>query len=167
MAAKKETESKFLALTPSLEEGPFYKPGSPERRNIAAAGTPGQKLVIEGQVLDTQGRPIARAWLDFWQADGEGRYDNSGYSLRGHQYADKNGRYHLETVRPLIYAGRTAHIHAKVRASEKSPVLTVQLFFPGEKRNATDPIFDKLTMMDVADTAEGQKATFDFVVEKG
>jgi protocatechuate 3,4-dioxygenase beta subunit len=167
MAVKKDAVSKNLALTPSVEEGPYYTYGSPERTNITQAGTPGQKLVVEGRVLDKKGQPIAHAWLDFWQADGKGQYDNDGFNLRGHQFADKEGRYHLETVRPFVYAGRTAHIHAKVRANESSPILTVQLYFPGEKRNATDPLFEKLAVMDVADTAEGQKATFDFVVEMG
>jgi protocatechuate 3,4-dioxygenase beta subunit len=67
----------------------------------------------------------------------------------------------------LEYTFRAAHIHAKVRATENSPVLTTQLFFPGEKRNATDPIFEPLTVMNVADTKDGQKAVFDFVVDAG
>jgi protocatechuate 3,4-dioxygenase beta subunit len=68
-------------------------------------------------------------------------------------------------ISPLEYLFRAAHIHVKVRATENSPVLTTQLFFPGEKKNATDPIFETLTVMDVADTKGGQKAVFDFVVE--
>jgi protocatechuate 3,4-dioxygenase beta subunit len=154
-----------LILTPSVEEGPYYKTGSPERKNIVEPGTAGAKLVIEGRVLDTKGNPVAHAWLDFWHADGEGRYDNESYNLRGHQYTGKDGRYRLETVRPYQYLSRSPHVHAKVRVSEKSPVLTTQLFFPGEKRNKTDPIFEKLTVMDVTDTKVGQKASFDFVVE--
>jgi protocatechuate 3,4-dioxygenase beta subunit len=162
--AGKTSESK-LPLTPPVEEGPYYTPGSPERTKIADKGTPGTKLVVEGRVLDTHGRPIPHAWLDFWQANGKGRYDNQGYSLRGHQYTDKEGRYRLETVRPTEYSFRSPHIHAKVRANEKAPVLTIQLYFPDEKRNATDPIFEKGTVMDVKDTPDGQKATFNFVVE--
>jgi len=165
MSAKKNTIEGRLELTPAVEEGPYYTPGSPERKTIAEKGTPGTKLVVEGRVLDSNGRPIPHAWVDFWHADGHGRYDNEGYNLRGHQYTDKDGRYHLETVRPLEYLFRAAHIHAKVRAKENSPVLTIQLFFPGEKKNTTDPIFEKLTVMDVKDTPDGQKATFDFVVE--
>jgi protocatechuate 3,4-dioxygenase beta subunit len=154
-----------LVLTPGVEEGPYYKTGSPERKNIVEEGTPGTKLVIEGRVLDGEGRPIANAWLDFWHADGHGTYDNERYNLRGHQYTDKNGRYRLETVRPLEYLSRSPHVHAKVRANDNSPILTTQLFFPGEPRNKTDSIFEKLTVMDVRDTKEGQKAIFDFVVE--
>ncbi len=161
---RKTTERK-LPLTPSVEEGPYYTPGSPERNAIAGKGTYGIKLVVEGRVLDKNGNPIPHAWIDFWQADGRGRYDNEGYNLRSHQYTDKNGRYHLETVKPLGYTMRAPHVHAKVRANEKSPLLTVQLFFPDEKKNPADPIFEKRTVMDVKDTREGQKATFDFVVE--
>jgi protocatechuate 3,4-dioxygenase beta subunit len=167
MPAKTDSVGRKTLLTPSVEEGPYYKPGSLERNNIVGQGTPGTKLVVEGRVLGVDGRPVAHAWLDFWHADGKGVYDNAGYNLRGHQYTDKAGRYHLETVRPKQYLFRSPHVHAKVRADDKSPVLTTQLFFPGEQRNKTDPLFEKFTVMDVTDTNEGQKATFDFVVETG
>jgi protocatechuate 3,4-dioxygenase beta subunit len=152
-------------LTPSLEEGPFYKAGSPERTSIAETGTTGSKLVVEGYVFDRNCRPIANAWLDFWQADGKGAYDNAGYNLRGHQYTDEKGHYHLETVRPVEYGPRTAHIHAKVRADDDSPVLTVQLFLPGEKRNQTDSIFDSYLVMNIVDAGGGEKASFNFVLD--
>jgi protocatechuate 3,4-dioxygenase beta subunit len=162
MTATKKT----VKTTTLVEEGPYYKSASPERHNFVAPGTPGSKLILEGRVLDRNGAPIAHAWLDFWHADGQGHYDNEGYNLRGHQYTDKDGRYRLETVRPYQYLFRSPHIHAKVRADKSSPVLTTQLFFPGEQRNQTDPIFEKLTVMDVTDIPGGQKATFDFVVDK-
>jgi protocatechuate 3,4-dioxygenase beta subunit len=165
MPDKKNTVNRKLALTPAVEEGPYYKSGSPERKSIAGKGTPGTKLVLEGQVLDIHGNPIPHAWLDFWQADGNGKYDNEGYNLRGHQYADKSGRYQLETVRPKGYMMRSAHIHAKVRANDNAPMLTTQLFFPGERKNATDYLFEKGTVVATKDTADGQIATFDFVVE--
>ena len=153
-----------MEFTASVEEGPYYKIGSPERRNIVEPGTIGAKLVLEGRVLDRKGQPIPHAWLDFWHADGNGKYDNEGYNLRGHQYADANGCYRLETVRPLEYLFRAAHVHAKVRANDTSPVLTTQLFFPGEARNESDPIFEEKTLMNVAEMEDGQKAAFDFVV---
>jgi protocatechuate 3,4-dioxygenase beta subunit len=161
----KNAPKRKLPLTPSVEEGPYYKTGSPERMTIVGKGTYGTKLLVEGRVLDRSGKPVPHVWIDFWQADGRGQYDNEGYNLRGHQYTDKKGRYHLETVKPLGYQMRSPHVHAKVRAKENSPVLTVQLFFPGEKKNPTDPIFEKRTVMHVKDTPVGQKATFDFIVE--
>ena len=155
-----------LALTATVEEGPYYKTGSPERNTILQPGTTGSRLTLEGKVLNRNGQPVARAWLDFWHADGNGVYDNEGYNLRGHQFTDENGCYHLETIRPLEYLFRAAHVHAKVRANDKSPVLTTQLFFPGEARNETDPIFEEKTLMNVAEMQDGQKATFDFVVDE-
>ena len=158
------TDSQHI-LTAAVEEGPYYKAGSPERRNIVEPGTIGVPMVLEGRVLDTQGRPVPGAWLDFWNANGEGIYDNDGYKLRGHQYAGKDGRYRLETIRPRDYGRRAAHVHAKVRANENSPVLTTQLFFPGEEKNTTDPIFEEKTLMAVAEMETPRQAYFDFVVE--
>jgi protocatechuate 3,4-dioxygenase beta subunit len=162
--ASKVPEGCSGRLTPSLEEGPFYKTGSPERTSIAEPGTAGSKFIVEGYVFAKNCQPIANAWLDFWQADGRGAYDNIGYNLRGHQYTDKNGRYHLETVRPVEYGPRTAHIHAKVRVNNNSPIVTVQLFLPGEKRNQIDPIFDSSLVVNISDTDGGGKATFNFVL---
>jgi protocatechuate 3,4-dioxygenase beta subunit len=154
-----------LDLTPAVEEGPYYTPGSPERDSIVEKGTPGSKLILEGRVLDIQGNPIPHAWLDFWHANGHGEYDNKGYNLRGHQYSDKNGRYKLETVRPYEYLMRAAHIHVKVRANDKAPILTTQLFFPDEKKNATDYLFEKGTVVKIEGNKDKQVARFDFVVE--
>jgi protocatechuate 3,4-dioxygenase beta subunit len=164
MSMKRTTAVK-LPLTAAVEEGPYYKTGSPERRSIAEPGTAGSRLTVKGLVLDMDGRPVVNAWLDFWHADGRGVYDNEGFNLRGHQYSDKDGRYYLETVRPYEYLFRAAHVHVKVQAAPGAPVLTTQLFFPGEARNATDPLFEKLTVMNVQDTGGGQQAAFYFVVE--
>jgi len=130
-------------LTPQLTEGPYYRSGSPERVDLRESGIVGESIRITGYVYDTNCQPISRAWLDFWQADGQGVYDNLGYQLRGHQYTDKDGKYILETVMPARYSGRTPHIHVKVKASEGSHTLTTQLFFPGEAQNMQDSIFNE------------------------
>jgi len=151
--------------TMSVEEGPYYKTGSPERASIAGPGTSGEKLIIEGYVFDRNCRRISNAWLDFWQADGNGIYDNVGYNLRGHQYTDETGHYYLETVRPLEYGPRTAHVHVKVQAKADSPILTTQLFFPEHKRNLSDSIFNNSLVMGIVETVSGFKATFNFVLD--
>jgi protocatechuate 3,4-dioxygenase beta subunit len=43
--------------------------------------------------------------------------------------------------------------------------LTTQLFFPGEEKNASDPIFEERTLMNIAEMESPKKAYFDFVVE--
>src|SRR3954462_13180002 len=90
-AAAMQTASCSGTLTPALTEGPYYKAGSPERASLLEAGMSGTKIVISGTVFDKNCRPITGAWLDFWQADSSGAYDNAGYKLRGHQFTDASG----------------------------------------------------------------------------
>ncbi len=151
-------------LTPSLTEGPYYTPGAPERTSLLEAGVPGTRLLLTGYVLTSDCQPVPGALLDFWQADGAGRYDNSGYILRGRQFTDESGRYVLETVIPGEYPGRTPHIHVKVQAPG-GPVLTSQVFFPDAALNRTDRIFDQGLVVTYLDSNDGVQAAFDFVIK--
>jgi protocatechuate 3,4-dioxygenase beta subunit len=150
-------------LTPAQTAGPFYKSGTPERTVLFEPGMSGTRLLLSGYVLTSECQPIPGAWLDFWQADANGQYDNRGYGFRGHQYTDAAGRYMLDTVIPAEYPGRTAHIHVKVQPPGGA-VLTSQLYFPNASRNATDGIFNPALMVSMQETTEGQVGTFDFVV---
>jgi len=152
------------ALTPAQTEGPYYKADTPDRSELIDAATPGTKLIVTGYVLTTDCQPVAGAWLDFWQADDEGAYDNAGYNFRGHQTTDATGRYQLETVIPGLYPGRTRHIHVKVQAPN-GPILTTQLYFPDEPANTRDGIFDPALIVDLQTTATGDVATFNFVIK--
>jgi protocatechuate 3,4-dioxygenase beta subunit len=148
--------------TPPAEEGPYFKASSPKRTSLLEEGLKGEKLVIEGRVLDRRGNPVDAALLDFWQCDAAGDYDNQGFKLRGHQFTGIDGKFRLETVRPGLYPGRTRHIHVKVK-SPQSKVLTTQLFFPNEAGNRRDGIFRKELLIKVgADTSK--PAGFDFVL---
>jgi protocatechuate 3,4-dioxygenase beta subunit len=152
------------ALTPVQTEGPYYTPNSPEKASLIEPGMGGTKLLVTGYVLTTDCQPIAKAWLDFWQADDQGVYDNAGYRLRGHLFTDETGRYTLETIVPGEYPGRTPHIHVKVQPPNGS-ILTSQIYFPGVAANDRDSIFDPALLADMQDTADGKVATFNFVVQ--
>ncbi len=154
------------APTARQTEGPYFKPDSPLRASLLEPGISGTKIVVTGMVLSTACQPIARALLDVWHADDRGGYDTAGFRLRGHQFTDGSGHYQLETIVPGIYVGRTRHFHVKVQAPNR-PVLTTQLYFPGEAVNARDPIFSPELVMRVSQTTTGQAATFDFVVDLG
>jgi protocatechuate 3,4-dioxygenase beta subunit len=149
--------------TPPQTEGPYYKPRSPERKSLLEGGLSGTKLLIQGYVLSTGCKPVARALLDFWQCDAQGQYDNQGFRLRGHQFSDASGRFVLETIVPGLYPGRTRHIHVKVQAPNR-PVLTTQLYFPDEPSNASDRIFDRRLTMAVQKSNNLWQARFDFVL---
>jgi protocatechuate 3,4-dioxygenase beta subunit len=151
-------------LTPAQTEGPYYTPNTPERASLIEPGMSGARLIVTGYVLTADCQPVANAWLDFWQADDQGAYDNAGYRLRGHLFADEQGRYQLETIFPGEYPGRTQHIHVKVRAPN-GPILTTQIYFPGEPGNDRDSIFDPALLADMQNAAAGELATFNFVVK--
>jgi len=144
-------------LTPEDQEGPYFKAGSPEDAQLFTDEMGGKKLILAGQVLNADCLPIPHVLIDFWQADANGEYDNTGYTLRGHQYSDNKGRYYLETVFPGIYSSRPIrHIHVKV-TSPSGAVLTTQLYFPEQ------PV-DGLTVK-LEDRGNYYLAIFNFVVQ--
>lgn len=154
------------AVTRALTEGPYFKAGAPERRSLIEAGVTGTKLVITGRVLTRSCEPVADARLEFWQADAQGSYDNSGFRLRGYQMSGADGSYHLETIVPGLYPGRTRHIHFKVIAAKRATLVS-QLFFPNEPGNATDGIFETSLVLPVQDTADGKTAVMDYILDIG
>jgi protocatechuate 3,4-dioxygenase beta subunit len=152
------------ALTPALTEGPYFTPNSPERASLLEAEMPGIVLTLTGYVLNADCQPVANALVDFWQADSQGNYDNEGYTLRGHQFTDANGRYQLETVVPGLYPGRTEHIHVKVQAPN-GPILTTQLFFPEVADNQTDRIYDPALLIQIQERGETVLGAYNFIIE--
>ncbi|MGH2582959.1 MAG: intradiol ring-cleavage dioxygenase [Anaerolineales bacterium] len=149
--------------TPQQTEGPFYTPDSAERKSLLEEGMQGVYMMLSGKVLGTDCHPIPGALLDFWHADANGIYDNVGYTLRGHQFADENGRYELETIMPGLYTGRTRHFHVKVQRP-KGPILTTQLYFPDEPDNLTDGIFDERLLITMLPAENGVQGEFNFVL---
>jgi protocatechuate 3,4-dioxygenase, alpha subunit len=73
--------------------------------------TNGERIRIEGRVIDGGGAPMRDALLEIWQADAAGLY-NSPVETRGKADAnftgwgrcatDDEGRYHFETVKPGV-----------------------------------------------------------------
>jgi len=152
--------------TPPQTEGPFYKPSSPQRSSLFEPGMKGTRILVQGYVRSTRCKPIGGALVDFWQADAAGVYDNAGYKLRGHQYTDESGRYSFETVVPGLYPGRTRHFHVRVQAPN-NPILTTQLYFPGEPQNRRDRIFNEKLLLTMRQNGGAKVATFDFALKVG
>lgn len=149
------------APTPAQTAGPYFTPGSPLKADFTgdAAGE-GAMIQVRGQVLDRACRPVGGALLDIWHAAPDGRYDNRGFRMRGHQFTDEHGRYALATLRPGLYPGRTRHIHLRAQAPG-GPVLTTQLYFPGEPGNDRDFLYRDALLM-AGDGADGFR--FDLVI---
>jgi len=171
LATRARAQGPALRATPSCgteptrpqTEGPYFKPASPQRASLLEPGMAGTRIAVVGRVVTIDCRPAPRALIDVWHADARGEYDNAGFTLRGHQFTDENGQYRLETVMPGVYPGRTRHIHVKVQAP-RQPVLTTQLYFPGEAQNRRDGLFDSALLVAMRETSDGKVAEFDFVL---
>ena len=97
--------------TPNTARGPFYRPDAPRLplgADICLDGA-GEPLFVTGHVRDLDGRPVAGASVETWQANGHGQYENQQpdlqpeFNLRGHFRADDNGDVTYRTVRPGGY----------------------------------------------------------------
>ena len=150
-------------LTQPQPAGPYFKPTSPQRMSLLEDNMEGDRLIVEGTVYNGNCKPSLGALIDFWQADGNGEYDNQNFRLRGHQYVDGEGRFHLETVIPGYYPGRTRHIHVKVQAPGQ-PIVTTQLYFPDDPGNRRDSSYSRELAMTMSERSGRKTAWFDIIL---
>jgi protocatechuate 3,4-dioxygenase beta subunit len=141
------------AATPEGEIGPYFADDSASgfnRSNILADidgsnAQPGIPLALTLIVRDSQKScaAVAGSQVDIWHCNASGVYSDEGVEsttgqtwLRGYQLTDANGSVTFTTIVPGWYAGRTTHIHLRVRSSysEASSTSdgsnTTQVFFP-------------------------------------
>ena len=150
--------------TPATVLGPFHIEGSPELPfgGDMSEGVPGRPLYIHGAVRDLDGKPVAGAVLDVWQADTEGAYESQldvdEARLRAKYTAGEDGSYCVRTVAPRGYTipmdgpvgdlisrtdishFRPAHVHFLVTAAGHEPLIT-HLFEEGAEYLDADVVF--------------------------
>ncbi|QRM57626.1 intradiol ring-cleavage dioxygenase [Sinorhizobium sp. BG8] len=146
--------------------GPFHVADAPELpmgANICL-DRKGEDMVIGGRILDTEGRPIADAVIDVWQANDEGFYDvqqkgiQPDFNLRGVFRTGEDGRYWFRAVKPKFYPipddgpvgqllgslgrhpYRPAHLHYIIRA-DGYETLTTHIFDPHDPYIHSDTVF--------------------------
>jgi protocatechuate 3,4-dioxygenase beta subunit len=148
--------------TPGQIGGTHFK-ASPARHSELGPGIGGTQIVLSGYVFTSACRPVRAARIDFWQADQNGAYDDSGTRLRSHQFTNGQGHYWLQTILPGPYANRTRHLHVTVRVHGERAVTTM-LYFPGVSLNAKDPFFDRRLLVRLRIVKHRFQARFDFVL---
>ncbi len=139
-----------LPLTPPQSEGPFYPRSLPEDSDadltvLDGRRTDGEVIEMVGRMFTIRGEPAAGGVVEIWHCDAGGAYAHVGQRTQpdfqgyGAVRADADGAYRFRTIRPGLYPGRTRHIHVKARR-DGGPVLTTQMYFPGEAGNDLDPL---------------------------
>jgi protocatechuate 3,4-dioxygenase beta subunit len=121
----------------------------------------GERIIVAGQVLDGEGRPVRHQLVEIWQANAAGRYIHQRdqhpapidphFTGMGRTLTDAEGRYRFLTIKPGPYpwrnhqnAWRPAHIHFSVFGTELTQRLVTQMYFPGDPLFPLDPIFQSV-----------------------
>jgi protocatechuate 3,4-dioxygenase, beta subunit len=169
VATTKRGPLKPLILLPhTLSEitGPVYgHENVGEKDNdltVQHAGEPlGERIIVSGRVLDSNGRPVPNTLIEIWQANSAGRYRHvhdqhpapldPNFSGAGRTLTDQNGAYRFVTIKPGSYpwfnhynAWRPAHIHFSVFGNAFITRLVTQMYFPGDPLFPYDPIFQSI-----------------------
>lgn len=117
-------------------DGPFYRPGAPERNRV------GEGYTLSGVVLSAADcNPLPGARVEIWLNGPNGRY---GDQWRATLYADQNGRYRFESHPPVPYGSRPPHIHIIVNAPEHLELITQH--YP--EQGKASAIFDLVLLPD-------------------
>src|SRR5213594_4883704 len=145
-----------LTRTPRQTEGPFYPDHLPLDTdndliivNDALSPAVGEITHLNGRILDSKGQPIRNALVEIWQVDNNGVYLHSGdkhakrdsnFQGFGRFLTGSTGEYYFRTIKPVLYPGRTRHIHfaVKMKARDK---WTTQCYVKGEPANERDGVF--------------------------
>jgi protocatechuate 3,4-dioxygenase, beta subunit len=118
----------------------------------------GERMLLQGRVLDGDGRPVRNTLIEIWQANSAGRYKHDvdrhpapldpNFSGAGRCMTDDQGRYRFVTIKPGAYpwknhpnAWRAAHIHFSLFGPAFATRLVTQMYFPGDPLFFQDPIF--------------------------
>ncbi len=121
----------------------------------------GQRIIVHGRLLDSDGRAVPESLVEIWQANAGGRYRHDwdrhpapldpNFTGAGRCLTDADGRYRFVTIQPGAYpwknhhnAWRPAHIHFSVFGRAFVQRLITQMYFPGDPLFFQDPIYNSV-----------------------
>ena len=152
-----------LIPTPSNTVGPFFHLGMdrPEWADLTKGNPAGEKIAIEGRVLDGDGAPVPDAIVEVWQANAAGRYnhpdDDRGdkpldprFHGFGRAATDAVGRFRIVTIKPGPVPGRgnalqAPHINVALFSRGLLKHLYTRIYFADETAaNGADPLLSSI-----------------------
>ncbi len=121
----------------------------------------GQRIIVSGRVLGSDGRPLRSQLIEIWQANAAGRYRHDvdthdapldpNFGGAGRALTDENGEYRFVTIEPGAYpwknhynGWRPRHIHMSLFGRDFTERVVTQMYFPGDPLMDIDPIFQSI-----------------------
>jgi len=154
---------------------------------LVGPNTKGERITLEGRVLDGTGTPLRDVLLEIWQANAAGRYNHPGdrsagvidEDFRGWGRAGsdfESGLISFETVKPgatVDKVGRRCapHVNVWIVARGINIGLNTRLYFSDEEAaNAADPVLNLIeqpvrrSTMIAQRSARGGKTVYTFTI---
>lgn len=148
-----------LCATTWQTVGPFFQIGFELliNRDVASPDVPGERITLEGQVLDGDRIPVPDAVIETWQANSHGKYAHSedlqakptdmGFRGYGRVATDDNGFFRIRTVKPGTTPApdglmQAPHIEVSILMRGLLKRLVTRVYFPDDPANANDPILN-------------------------
>ncbi|HEY0337081.1 MAG TPA: protocatechuate 3,4-dioxygenase subunit alpha [Burkholderiales bacterium] len=146
-----------LFLTAAQTVGPFVAISFEDTqiREVAPAGVNGERVVVQGRILDGDSKPVEDAVIETWQANAHGKYAHPedtrekllepAFKGFGRVMSDRQGAFRFSTIKP----GRVPGPHGRLQAPHLVVLvfmrgllkhLVTRIYFPEEPANAEDPI---------------------------
>ena len=152
----------MAGITPSQTVGPYFHYGLTPHdydfsevfsNNLVTPDASGERIRIEGRVIDGDGHGISDSLVEIWQADSAGRYahpadrralPNASFKGFGRVATDANGAYSFDTVKPGPVPGpnggaQAPHIGVIVFSRGMLRHVYTRIYFSDENNDA-DPI---------------------------
>lgn len=148
-------------LTTSQTVGPFFSHAllRDELNVLVRPETAGERIRIEGRVLDGDREPVPDAMVEIWQANSHGRYNHPldrravpldpSFTGFGRSGTDEAGRFWFETVKPGPVpfdenSVQAPHLNVAVFARGMLNHAATRFYFEDEPTNADDPFLARV-----------------------
>ena len=150
--------------------GPFFMEDAPQYQlgDDVSNGATGEPCMVKGTIKGLDGKPVANALINVWQADADGNYDVQYAELahpqaRGILHSDAEGRFHFKTILAEAYPIPTdGPVGAMLNATKNHPWRPAHLHFmieaPGYERLITHVFRDHDQYLD-SDVVFGVRST--------